>query len=44
MFRALTCPSSGGQIVLSQHFMFELLVEIISFVMEAIPLCDTVEV
>jgi len=22
MFRALTCPSSGGQIVLSQHLVF----------------------
>jgi hypothetical protein len=24
MFRALTCPSSGGQIVLSQHPLFSL--------------------
>jgi len=27
MFRALTCPSSGGQIVLSQHLLSSLSVQ-----------------
>ena len=41
MFRASTCPSSGGQILLSQHLVSSLSVKAVQYALQSVLIRDT---